>query len=223
MQIFIDDANLENIKTMFELFPCDGVTTNPSILSKAGEPPIEHLKNIRKLIPSEAMLHAQVISQTAEEMVKEAEYMLKSVSSELFIKVPVTPEGIKAIPMMTKKGMQVTATAVYSAMQGFVAAKAGARYIAPYVNRLDNLCYDGLQVAMDIHDMLQMHNLNSDVVGASFKNSQQIFELCLYGIGAVTAPPEVLKGLIANRITESAVADFTADFEKLGGKTMLDF
>lgn len=223
MQILIDDANLENIKEMFQWFPCDGVTTNPSILSRAGKAPVAHLKEIRNFIPREAMLHAQVISQTAEEMVKEAEYLLKSISDELFIKVPVTPEGIKAMQIMTKKGIQVTATAVYSAMQGFVAAKAGARYIAPYVNRLDNLCYDGLQIARDIHDMIQVHGFNSKVVGASFKNSQQIFELCAYGIGAVTAPPEVLKGLITNKITELAVADFTADFEKLGGKTMLDF
>lgn len=224
MLILIDDANLEQIKRLFECYPYDGVTTNPTILSKTGKNPMEQLKEIRKIMPDHAQLHAQVLSSTADEMVKEAHYMLEQLGKEnTFIKVPVSKEGLKAISLLSKEGIATTATAIYSPLQGFLAAKAGARYAAPYVNRLNNLCYDGLQVAKDIHSMFQLHHLNCDVIGASFKNSQQVFELCKFGIGSVTAAPDVLDALAANGITDNAISAFNQDFETLGGKTMLDF
>lgn len=218
MLILIDDANLDAIKKIYENFPCDGVTTNPSILKKQGGNPMEVLKAIREFLPEGAQLHAQVVSETAEKMVDEANHMLEVLGKDTFIKVPVTTEGIKAIKLLSKENVNITATAIYTSMQAFIAAKAGARYTAPYVNRIDNLGADGVQVAKDIHDMFKLHNLNADVLAASFKNSQQVLNLCKYGIGSVTAAPDVIEGLIKHDATTNAVDVFTKDFYSLVGE-----
>ena len=119
---------------------------------------------------------------------------------------------------MHKENVNITATAIYTAMQAFIAAKAGAIYTAPYVNRIDNMGADGVQVAKDIHDMFKMHNLNADVLAASFKNSQQVLNLCKHGIGSVTAAPDVIEGLIKHDATTNAVDVFTKDFYSLVGE-----
>lgn len=182
MLILIDDADVTKIEELYAKYPYDGVTTNPTILSKTGNPnPMDQLKKIRSVIPKDAMLHAQVLS--------------------------------------------VTATAVYSVMPAFMAAKAGAEFLAPYVNRLDNLGYDGAQIAKDIHVMVKEAGYEAKVLGASFKNSQQIVELAKAGIGSVTVNPDTLETLTYHGVTETAVQDFIQDFEKCCGygKTMLDF
>ena len=122
-------------------------------------------------------------------MIEEAHFLVDYIGEDMFIKVPVTAAGMRAIPRLAKEGINITATAIYTSMQAFMAAKAGARYTAPYVNRIDNMGFDGLQVAKDIHDMFRIHNLNADVLAASFKNTQQVLSLCKYGIGSVTAAP----------------------------------
>ena len=225
MLLLIDDANLEEIKKIYDIFPCDGVTTNPSILKKQGRNPMEVLKEIKNFLPEGAQLHAQVISKTAEEMLAEAKYMLTQLGDDTFIKVPVTPQGIKAMKLMEKENMNITATAIYSPMQAYFAAKAGVRYTAPYVNRLDNMGADGVGVAKQIHDIFRNQDINADVIAASFKNSQQILELAKYGIGAVTAAPDVIKSLLAHDATYNAVEVFTNDFYDLTAKekTMKDF
>lgn len=224
MLILIDDANLEAIKNLCDKFPIGGVTTNPSILAKQGGNPIKLLKSIRAILPEGAQLHAQVVSLKAEDMVSEAHYMLEELGSDTYIKVPVTAEGIKAMKLLKKENINITATAIYTPMQAFIAAKAGARFTAPYVNRLDNLGADGVQVAKDIHDMFKAHDLNADVLAASFKNSQQILNLCKHGIGCITAAPDILESLIKHDATSNAVDVFTKDFYGLvgEGKTMAD-
>ena len=141
--------------------------------------------------------------------------MLHEIRDDLFIKVPVTTDGLRAIHILKQEGVNVTATAIYTAMQAFMAAKAGARYTAPYVNRLDNMGADGVQVAKDIHDMFRVHNMEADVLAASFKNSQQILNLCKHGIGSVTAAPDVLRALTYHDATFTAEENFTHDFYSL--------
>ena len=215
MLVLIDNAEFSEIEALYHDYPYDGVTTNPSILMKAHKNPIELLKKIRAFLPKECQLHAQLVSETTDQMIEEAHFMLHEISDELFVKVPVTTEGLRAISILKKEGINITATAVYTAMQAFMAAKAGARYTAPYVNRLDNMGADGVQVAKDIHDMFRVHNLNADVLAASFKNSQQILNLCKHGIGAVTAAPDVLRALTYHDATFTAEENFTQDFYAL--------
>lgn len=215
MLVLIDNANLLEIKDLYDKYPYDGVTTNPSILMQEHKNPIEVLKQIRAFLPADSQLHAQLVSETTENMIEEAHFMLRELGDDLFVKVPVTTEGLRAIPQLKKEGINITATAIYTAMQAFMAAKAGARYTAPYVNRLDNMGADGVQVAKDIHDMFRAHNMQADVLAASFKNSQQILNLCKHGIGSVTAAPDVLRALIRHDATFTAEENFTHDFYSL--------
>lgn len=215
MLVLIDNANLKEIEALYNDYPHDGVTTNPSILMKEHKNPFKVLKDIRSFLPDDSMLHAQVVSETTEKMVEEAHFMLHEIRDDLFIKVPVTTDGLRAIHILKQEGVNVTATAIYTAMQAFMAAKAGARYTAPYVNRLDNMGADGVQVAKDIHDMFRVHNMEADVLAASFKNSQQILNLCKHGIGSVTAAPDVLRALTYHDATFTAEENFTHDFYSL--------
>ena len=123
--------------------------------------------------------------------------------------------------MLQKDGIHTTATAIYTPMQGFLAAKCGASYAAPYINRIDNMGYDGLAVAKAIHDIFQKNELSTKLLAASFKNSQQVLELCKYGIGAATAAPDVIEGFVKNTAIDAAVQAFVNDFQKLTGKTAM--
>lgn len=224
MRFLIDDANVEKIRELYNYYPVDGVTTNPSILAKSGRNPYDVLKEIRALIGADGGLHVQVVSSKAEDMVEEGHKIQEMLGSNTYVKIPTTPEGLKAMRILSAEGRLVTATAIYTPMQAFLAGKAGADYAAPYVNRIDNLGADGIETAKTIHDIFKKNGLKTEVLAASFKNSQQVLELCKYGIGAATIGTDVIEGLIANASVASAVAAFVDDFEKLcgEGKTMLN-
>lgn len=224
MILLIDDADIDRIRRIYNYYPIDGVTTNPSILCKCGKPPYQALREIREFIGNKAELHAQVISRTAEEMVKEGRKIEQMLGNNTFIKIPTIPEGLKAMRILSGEGYHVTATAIYTPMQAYLASKAGAEYAAPYVNRIDNLGNDGIQSAKRMHDIYTRGNAKTRILAAGFKNSQQVQELCEYGVTSVTVAPEVIEGFIRNANVTGAVDDFIADFEKLcgEGKTMLN-
>ena len=224
MKLIIDDAHIDQIRKIYEYYPVDGVTTNPTILAKSGRQPYEVLREIREFIGDEAELHVQVIAREAEGMVEDAHKIIKELGKNTFVKIPSVPEGFKAMMALHSEGIKLTATAIYTPMQAFLAAKAGADYAAPYINRIDNMGYNGIKVARDIHDIFRNNGFKTEVLAASFKNSQQLLELCEYGVGASTVSPEVIFNLVKNEAITSAIDDFIADFEGLvgEGKTMKD-
>ena len=218
MKFIIDDADIAKIKDIYNTFAVDGVTTNPSILAKSGRQPYEVLMEIREFIGPDAELHVQVIALDAEGMVRDGHRIVEVLGKNTYVKVPTTKEGLRAMKLLHGEGIRVTATAIYTRMQAFLAAKAGADYAAPYVNRIDNLGGDGVKTAQDIHDIFRKNGLNCQVLAASFKNSQQVQELCEYGIGAATISPDVIEALIKNDSVTMAVEAFVKDFEGLCGK-----
>lgn len=218
MKFIIDDANIEAIKRIYEYYPVDGVTTNPSILAKSKRPPFEVLKEIRAFIGKEAELHVQAVALEARGMVEDAYAIIKKLGDTTYVKIPSIPEGFKAMKELKKEGIRITATAIYTPMQAYLAAKCGADYAAPYINRIDNMGYNGIQTAKNIHDIFKNNDLKTQVLAASFKNSQQVLELCEYGIGASTISPDVIDALVKNTAITSAVGDFIKDFEELTGK-----
>ncbi len=218
MKLIIDDANIELIKKIYEFYPVDGVTTNPSILAKTGREPFIVLEEIREFIGKDAELHVQVVANDADGMIEDAHRIVKELGSNTFIKIPSIPEGFKAMKILKKSGISITATAIYTPMQAYLAAKCGADYVAPYVNRIDNMGYNGIEVTKDIHDILCVNGMETEVLAASFKNSQQVLELCKYGIGASTAAPDIIEGFVKNQTITAAVEDFIKDFESLTGK-----
>lgn len=224
MKFLIDDADIDRIKTLYNYYPIDGVTTNPSILAKYGKNPYEALLAIRDFIGNKAELHAQVVSTTAEAMVEEGRKIERILGNNTYIKIPTIPEGLKAMQILRSEGYHVTATAIYTPMQAYLAAKAGAEYAAPYVNRIDNLGADGVTTTKKMQDIYVSNNLQTRILAAGFKNSQQVQELCEYGISCLTIASDVIENLIKNANVTAAVSDFVADFESLcgKGKTMLN-
>lgn len=218
MRILLDTANAAYIKKINDLFPIDGVTTNPSILAKNGKPFLGVLQEIRSIIGPDRTLHAQVLSQTAEEILAEADYLISKLGANTFIKIPVIPEGYKAMRLLHEKGVKVTATAVFTAQQALMAARAGANYVAPYVNRIDNISGDGVQVVADIAHIFESFGFATEVLAASFKNVDQVQKCCLVKAHAVTVSEDVFDSLTKHPLTDWSVNKFVEDWEAVYGK-----
>ena len=226
MKLLIDDARIDEIEKICELFPVAGVTTNPTILSRIGGNPFDTLKEIRALISEEADLHVQAVSSRADDIVEEARHITDILGTNTFVKIPAVPEGFKAMKTLLETSeILFTATAVYTPMQAFLAGQCGAAYVAPYVNRIDNMGFDGIRVTREIKELFSANAMETEIIAASFKNSQQVLELCKCGVGAATLAPELFLALVNNSAIDSAVANFVGDFESFAGKdkTMLDF
>lgn len=208
VELIIDSANVREIERLCTYFPIDGVTTNPTIVVQEKLPFLPLLKEIRHVIGDERILYVQVVGATAEEMVTEARYITGEISGEIVMKIPVTREGIKAIKLLKVAGIRTLATTVYTPMSAYVAAKAGAEFVAPYVNRIDNLTGDGIKVVEEIVELFAKHQLDCKVIGASFKNVQQLQHVCLAGAYGLTAAPELIDGLLKHPSVEADVAVF---------------
>ncbi len=223
MKLYIDSADKGEIKRVYDYYPVDGVTTNPSILKAEGKNPYLVLEEIRKLIDC-ADLFVQTVSLTADGIIKEAERITERLGKKTYIKIPAFTEGIRAMKALKSMGYNVAATAVYTPSQAMLAAKCGVDYIAPYVNRIDNLGYNGIEEVKRMEDIIENNGFNTKIVAASFKNSFQVIELVTYGVGAVTLSPLVFDSLFKDNNVLSAVNSFQKDFEDLAGegKTMFD-
>ena len=218
MEFIIDTVNLEEIKEAVEYLPIVGVTSNPSIVKKTNPQDFfKHMKEIRKIIGQERSLHIQVISKDCDTIIKEAHRILKEIDDKVYIKVPVSYEGIKAIKLLKEEGINVTATAVYDLMQAYMALEAKADYIAPYVNRIGNLGADPFELINELSNRIIMDGYESKIVAASFKGVQQVKDALNNGALAVTVPVEVLKQIFANPNIEKAVNDFNQDWYSMYG------
>lgn len=224
MLYLLDTADLKAIERAYNFYPMDGVTTNPTIISKEKRDFLDILKDIRKIIGEESMLHVQAVSLTAEKMVEEAEYLNRVIGGNLYIKIPVIPEGIKAMKILKQKGIKITATAIFTAQQALMAAVAGAEFVAPYVNRIDNISGDGVDVVAQIVQLLGQYDLDAKVLAASFKNVQQVHSVALTGGQSVTVNPEILDTMLMHPLTDWSIDQFVNDWESVYGigKTTLD-
>lgn len=225
MLYLLDTANLEEIKRAFDLYPMAGVTTNPTIISKQKGSFVGILKEIRKIIGPDKMMHAQAVGTTCDEIVKEAEYLSKELGlgPNFYVKVPVIPEGIKAMKILKKKGIKVTATAVFTAQQALIAANAGADFVAPYVNRIDNISGNGVEVVGDISQLFAISNVDTKILAASFKNAQQVNDVALLGAESVTVNAEIMDKLIDHPCTTWSVNKFIEDWESVYGEGKLTY
>ena len=221
MEFIVDTVNLEEIKDAVEHMPIVGVTSNPSIVKQTNpENFFEHMRKIREIIGMERSLHVQVISKNSDEMVAEAHRILKEIDDQVYIKVPVSYEGIKAIKALKAEGVNVTATAVYDLMQAYMALAAEADYIAPYVNRIGNLGADPMDLISNLSDRIAVDGYNTKIIAASFKGVQQVRDSFNYGAHAITAPVAVLKQIFANPNIEKAVDDFNKDWYAMYGENV---
>ena len=223
MKYLIDSANLEDIRYGNEFYPIDGVTTNPSLVSKEKKDFAELIDAIRGIIGSGKMLHVQATAKKAEDIVAEAELLRERLGEKFYVKIPIGEEGLKAMPMLKKKGIGITATAIFTPQQALIAAKAGADFVAPYVNRLDNITADGVQVVADIVELFDLYQLDCQVLAASFKNVEQLHRVALAGAHSATISVDLLKAAITHPMTDSAVEGFDRDWAGMyGDKTVAD-
>ncbi|TRZ36017.1 fructose-6-phosphate aldolase [Niallia circulans] len=223
MKLFIDSANVNKIQLLSDYYSIDGVTTNPSIIVKEGKPYLPLLKDIQSSIGTEKVLFVQAIADMAENIVEEAKYIQDSLQGNIVIKIPVTSEGLKAIKLLSRMGIRTLATTVYTPMNAYLAAKAGASYVAPYVNRIDNLSGNGIQVVKDIVEIFAKSNFNCEVLAASFKNTQQVLEVCLAGAQGVTASPDIIEAFLKVPSIKENVETFSKEWYGLyGSNSLLD-
>ena len=217
MKLFVDDAKIEVIQRLYSIYPLDGVTTNPTILSKTGENPGFVLKQIREFIGKD-LLFVQTISDNSEEMILEAHSIVRLLGENTVVKIPVIPDGVRAITQLNQEGVLTCGTIVYSISQAFLAAKAGADYIAPYVNRIDNTGLDGLKAVYEMQEMITRNGFSSKLLGASFRNRYQVSELIHTGNDACTLAPDILENLLWNPAVDLDVSRFQEDFSSIMGK-----
>ena len=221
MEFILDTADLEAVKQLDELLTIEGVTTNPSIITKSGKTPEQVIKEFVEYLRPEQKFFVQVVSTDYEQMLEEARYICSLRPKNTYVKIPVTHNGYKAIKQLKSEGLGVLATAVYSADEAFLAAMNGADYLAPYVNRMCNYG-DGIGQVLDLLQMLETQGFeNTKVIAASFKNVEQVHALIAAGIQSVTVPPEVVFTMIDHPGTKIAVDEFSVAWREAYGRNTL--
>lgn len=219
MEYLFDTANIEDIKNYSEMIPITGVTSNPSIIKSEGKIDFfPHFRKIREIIGMDKTLHIQVLAQDCEGIIKDAKAILEQVDRSVFIKIPVTEEGLKAIRILKAKGVSITATAIYTQMQGFLAMEAGADYIAPYFNRMENLNINPREVIRGFAQMIKEYGYQTKILAASFKNMGQVNDAFLCGAQTATMSPDILKDAFKMPSIQKAVDDFQGDWDKVFGE-----
>lgn len=220
MELYLDTANVADVERLARIFPIAGVTTNPSIIAAGGEPLWDVLPRLQKVIGPQGILFAQTMSRSAEGMVAEAR-RLRDAIPDIVVKIPVTAEGLVAIKALKKEGITTLGTAVYSASQGLLAALAGAKYIAPYVNRVDAQGGDGIRTVQELQSLLELHAPDSMVLAASFKTPRQALDCLLAGCEAITLPTDVAQQMLNTPAVESAIDKFEQDWKNTFGSLNL--
>ncbi|WP_440897731.1 fructose-6-phosphate aldolase [Amphibacillus sp. Q70] len=219
MEFLLDTVNLEEIRKYTEIIPLAGVTSNPSIVKNEGKIDFfEHMKQIRLIIGQEKTLHVQVVATNYEGMLKDAEAILEKIDSEVFIKVPVSQVGLKVIKELKQKDINVTATAIYTKFQAYLAIAAGADYIAPYFNRMENLNIEPREVLQELNNEIKQTKSDTKILAASFKNVGQVNAALEAGAQAATMGANIIQQAFAMPSIEKAVLDFTTDWESIFGK-----
>ncbi len=212
MKFFVDIADVEEIKKAIELGVCDGVTTNPTLVMKSGKSQEEAVKEIAKAL-GDRPLSVEGISDDAEGIVKEAEEFVKW-GKNIVIKVPMTKEGMRAVVMLSKKGIKTNVTLVFSPSQALIAAKAGATYVSPFVGRLDDISEDGMQLVRDMLQIFRNYGLETEVIVASVRHPEHVVEAAKAGAHIATVPPKVLEQLWHHPLTDKGIKTFKEHYEQ---------
>lgn len=211
MQFFIDTAEIEEIKEAYSWGIIDGVTTNPSLVAKSGKDQVSVLKEICQIV--NGPISAEVIATDYEGMIKEGQQLAK-VHKNIVIKVPLTVDGIKATKWFKENNIKTNVTLCFSANQALLAAKNGATYVSPFVGRIDDISYDGMDLVEDIRIIFNNYNFETKILTASIRNVGQVKEAALIGSDVATIPFKVLKALFNHPLTDMGIELFLADHKK---------
>ena len=212
MKIFLDTANLESIRKFNDMGLLDGITTNPSLMSKEGGNPKDGMAEITKIIKGDVSL--EVVSTDHTGMVEEGK-RLREYGDHVVVKVPMTPEGLKACKTLSSEGIPVNVTLVFSANQALLAAKSGAKYVSPFIGRLDDIGKDGMNLIKEIKEIFSNYNFGTEILVASIRHPMHVVDAAKIGADVVTLPPAVLDKMLNHPLTDIGLKNFLADWEKL--------
>lgn len=219
MKFFIDTANLNDIREAYELGVLDGVTTNPSLMAKEGisgdEKVRAHYKAICDIVDDK--VSAEVIATDFDGMVKEGKALAK-IDDKIVVKIPMVKDGLKALKYFQSEGIRTNCTLIFSAGQALLAAKAGASYVSPFIGRLDDISFDGMELIAQIVHIFGNYGYETEVLAASVRHSMHLLKCAEVGADVVTCPLKVITSLLNHPLTDSGLATFLADHAKAAGK-----
>lgn len=213
MKFFIDTANIEEIKKANELGLLDGVTTNPSLVSKEGREFKELIKEICGIV--KGPVSAEVIGLDSTGMIKEARELAK-LADNIVVKIPLIKEGLKAVKVLSSEGIKTNVTLCFSPIQALMAAKAGADYVSPFVGRLDDISHVGMEMVEQIATIYENYGFTTEIIVASIRNPIHVLDAALIGADIATIPYNVMEQLIKHPLTDIGIERFLADWKKIG-------
>jgi transaldolase len=215
MKIFIDTANIEQIREVNSWGVLDGVTTNPTLVSREGREFRSIIEEICSIV--DGPISAEAVSMDAEGMVREARELSK-LHRNIVVKIPMTSEGLKAVKVLSKEGVKTNVTLVFSPNQALMAAKAGATYVSPFVGRLDDISHTGMALVRDIVQILKNYRFETQVIAASIRHPVHVTEAALAGAHIATVPYDILKKMLKHNLTDEGIQKFLKDWEKVPKK-----
>ncbi len=215
MKFFLDTANVDKIKYYADMGLVDGVTTNPSLVAKEGRNFEEVIKEITSIV--NGPVSAEVTATDSENMVKQARQLSK-MHKNIVIKIPMIKEGIKAAHTLAKEGIKINMTLIFSPSQALLAAKAGARYVSPFVGRLDDISHIGMELVETIRGIFDNYDFNCEIIVASIRNPLHVVDAAVTGADIATIPPDVMDKLFNHPLTDIGLAKFMKDWESAFGK-----
>jgi len=217
MKIFVDTADLDEIKELASWGIIDGVTTNPTLVKRSGRSFSEIIEEIFKLVDGPISL--EVVSEKADDMVKEAKKLVECVSSKyrknVAIKIPMTSEGLKAVKILHKQKIKTNVTLVFSANQALLAAKAGATFVSPFIGRLDDQGQEGMQIIEEIMDIFTNYGIETEVIVASIRHPIHVIDSARLGADIATIPPGIIRKMAKHSLTDKGIESFLADWKKV--------
>jgi transaldolase len=211
MKFFLDTAIVDEIRQVNEWGLLAGVTTNPSLIAKAGRVFEEVLKEILEIV--DGPVSAEVISREAHGMIEEGE-RLASFSEKVTIKIPMTTEGLKAVSYFAKKGIPTNVTLVFSANQALMAARAGATFVSPFVGRLDDISHNGMELIQQVSEIFGIHGIDTEIIAASIRHPMHVIQAALAGAHIATLPYKVLEQMVHHPLTDQGIEKFETDWKK---------
>ncbi|MCC6544811.1 MAG: fructose-6-phosphate aldolase [Nitrospirae bacterium] len=215
MKFFIDTANIAEIKEAVSLGLIDGVTTNPSLVARENREFRELIKEVCSIV--DGPVNAEVISLDAAGMIKEARE-LSPIHENIVVKIPMTPEGLKSVKALSKEGIKTNVTLIFSASQALLAAKAGASYVSPFVGRLDDVSYAGMELVGQIRTIFDNYGYTTEIIVASIRNPVHVVDSAMIGADVATMPFKVLLQLARHPLTDIGMRKFMEDWQKVPGK-----
>ncbi|MDQ7090267.1 MAG: transaldolase family protein [Methylococcales bacterium] len=219
IELYLDNADIQQIERFQTCLPIKGITTNPSILAKAEMGVNQLLAELDRRLEKKYRFHVQVVSQSLDEIITEAR-QISALPYDVVVKIPATEMSLAAIKQLHSEGIPLLATAIYSVQQGFLAALAGADYLAPYVNRIDNFGGNGIAVIEGIQKLLTQQQLSSCLLPASFKNTRQVLDVLQLGVGAITLPVDIMAQMLMHPAVPLAIEQFHTDWQQVFDKKL---